>query len=62
MCLVAHAMQEVVARPHILQRKQVVVNAVPLETAAPWWENILVSFGLAGIYGVGICFFITRNG
>ena len=29
----------------LLQRKGVVVNAVPLQTGAPWWESLLVGFG-----------------
>src|SRR5438552_994857 len=29
----------------LLQRKGVVVNAVPLDTGAPWWENVLLGFG-----------------
>ncbi len=29
----------------ILQTHNVVVNAKPLDTGAPWWENLLVGFG-----------------
>jgi cell division protease FtsH len=29
----------------LLQRKRVVVNAVPLQTGASWWETLLVGFG-----------------
>jgi cell division protease FtsH len=29
----------------LLQRKGVVVNAEPLDTGAPWWENLLFGFG-----------------
>jgi cell division protease FtsH len=33
------------ALARLLQRKGVVVNAVPLETGAPWWESLLFGFG-----------------
>jgi cell division protease FtsH len=33
------------ALSNLLQRKGVVVNAVPLDTGAPWWENLLLGFG-----------------
>ncbi len=29
----------------LLQRKNVVVNAQPLSTSGPWWEQLLLSFG-----------------
>jgi cell division protease FtsH len=29
----------------LLERKHVVVNAVPLDRGAPWWENLLLGFG-----------------
>jgi cell division protease FtsH len=29
----------------LLQSKHVVVNAEPLQTNAPWWQNLLLSFG-----------------
>ncbi|MBV8598225.1 MAG: cell division protein FtsH, partial [Actinobacteria bacterium] len=29
----------------LLQKHAVVVNAVPLDTGAPWWENLLLGFG-----------------
>jgi cell division protease FtsH len=29
----------------LLQRKSVVINAEPLDTGLPWWENLLVGFG-----------------
>src|SRR3954469_6012938 len=32
------------ALSRLLERKQVVVNAVPLDTGAPWWESLLVGF------------------
>ena len=33
------------ALSQLLQRKNVVVNAQPLDTGAPWWENLLLGFG-----------------
>jgi cell division protease FtsH len=33
------------ALSRLLQRKGVVVNAQPLDTGAPWWENLLIGFG-----------------
>lgn len=29
----------------LLQDKGVVINAEPLDTGLPWWENLLVGFG-----------------
>ena len=29
----------------LLQQKRVVVNAEPLDTGAPWWQNLLLGFG-----------------
>ena len=33
------------ALSRLLQSKKVVVNAQPLQTGAPWWENLLLGFG-----------------
>jgi cell division protease FtsH len=33
------------ALSQLLQRKNVVVNAEPLQTGPPWWESVLVGFG-----------------
>jgi cell division protease FtsH len=33
------------ALSQLLESKGVVINAVPLDTGAPWWENVLVGFG-----------------
>jgi cell division protease FtsH len=33
------------ALSQLLQRKKVVVNAQPLQTGSPWWENLLLGFG-----------------
>ena len=39
----------------LLQRKGVIVNAVPLDTGAPWWENLLLGFGPTILF-VGLLF------
>src|SRR3989454_4974890 len=33
------------ALSRLLQSKRVVVNAEPLDTGAPWWQNLLLGFG-----------------
>jgi cell division protease FtsH len=33
------------ALSQLLQSKKVVVNAQPLQTGSPWWENLLLGFG-----------------
>jgi cell division protease FtsH len=33
------------ALSHLLEEKGVVVNAQPLDTGLPWWENLLLGFG-----------------
>ena len=33
------------ALSQLLQSKQVVINAQPLDTGGPWWENLLLGFG-----------------
>ena len=45
----------------LLQSKGVVVNAKPLTTAGPWWEEILVSFGPAILF-LGLLFWLMRRG
>jgi cell division protease FtsH len=44
----------------LLQRKRVVVNAVPLDTGAPWWENLLVGFGPTILF-IGLIYFAMRR-
>ena len=46
----------------LLQSKHVVVNAVPLETAVPWWENILVSFGPTVLFLLLLFWLMRRAG
>jgi cell division protease FtsH len=50
------------ALSQLLQRKQVVINAVPLDTGAPWWENLLVGFGPTILFVALIVFAMRRAG
>ena len=45
----------------LLQKKGVVVNAKPLDTGAPWWENLLVGFGPTILF-IGLIYFAMRRG
>ncbi|MEN3317576.1 MAG: cell division protease FtsH [Mycobacterium sp.] len=44
----------------LLQRKAVVVNAQPLDTGAPWWENLLLGFGPTILF-VLLLFWLMRR-
>ena len=44
-----------------LTRENVVVNARPLQTAVPWWENVLVSFGPTLLFLL-LLFWLMRRG
>jgi cell division protease FtsH len=44
----------------LLQRKNVTVNAVPLDTGLPWWENLLVGFGPTILF-IALIFFAMRR-
>ena len=44
----------------LLQRKHVVVNAKPLQTGAPWWENLLVGFGPTILF-IGLIYLVMRR-
>ena len=44
----------------LLERKHVVVNAQPLDTGAPWWENLLVGFGPTLLF-IGLIYFAMRR-
>jgi cell division protease FtsH len=48
------------ALSQLLQRKNVIVNAEPLQTGAPWWETLLVGFGPT-ILLVGLIVYATRR-
>jgi len=44
----------------LLQSKGVVVNAQPLSTSGPWWEEVLVSFGPTLLF-LGLLFWLMRR-
>jgi cell division protease FtsH len=44
----------------LLQAKQVVINAQPLDTGPPWWESLLVGFGPT-ILLVGLLVWVSRR-
>ena len=45
---------------HLLQSKGVVVNARPLDTGAPWWQNLLLGFGPTLLF-VGLLVLLMRR-
>jgi cell division protease FtsH len=47
---------------NLLQRKGVVVNAKPLDTGAPWWENLLLGFGPTILFVFLLFWLIRRAG
>jgi cell division protease FtsH len=44
----------------LLQRKGVVVNAQPLDTGLPWWQNLLLGFGPTILF-VALLFWLMRR-
>jgi len=48
------------ALSRLLQRKGVVVNAQPLDTGAPWWQNLLLGFGPTILF-LGLLFWLMRR-
>jgi cell division protease FtsH len=48
------------ALSRLLQQKGVVVNAQPLTTGAPWWENLLLGFGPTILF-VFLLFWLMRR-
>jgi cell division protease FtsH len=50
------------ALSHLLQRKGVVVNAQPLDTGVPWWENLLLGFGPTILFLVLLFWLMRRAG
>jgi cell division protease FtsH len=44
----------------LLQEKKVVVNAEPLDTGAPWWQNLLLGFGPTLLF-IGLLFWVMRR-
>jgi cell division protease FtsH len=45
----------------LLESKGVVVNAQPLDTGPPWWQNLLLFFGPTILF-VALLFFLVRRG
>jgi cell division protease FtsH len=48
------------ALSQLLERKQVVVNAQPLSSSVPWWENLLLGFGPT-ILLIALLFWLMRR-
>jgi cell division protease FtsH len=48
------------ALSQLLQKKGVVVNAEPLDTGAPWWQNLLLGFGPTILF-VFLLFWLMRR-
>ena len=44
----------------LLERKRVVVNAQPLSTNSPWWQNLLIGFGPTILF-VGLLVLLMRR-
>jgi cell division protease FtsH len=45
---------------NLLQKKGVVVNAQPLDTGAPWWQNLLLGFGPTILF-IFLLFWLMRR-
>src|SRR5262249_50565257 len=50
------------ALSQLLQRKRVVVNAVPLDRGPPWWENLLLGFGPTVLFIALLVLLMRRAG
>jgi cell division protease FtsH len=50
------------ALSRLLQRHKVVVNAQPLDTGAPWWENLLLGFGPTILFVLLLFWLMRRAG
>src|SRR5919198_1194166 len=48
------------ALSNLLQRKGVVVNAQPLDTGLPWWQNLLLGFGPTILF-IALLFWLFRR-
>src|SRR5947199_2735470 len=46
----------------LLQKKQVVVNAQPLDTAGPWWQSLLLGFGPTILFILLLFWLMRRAG
>jgi cell division protease FtsH len=49
------------ALSHLLQTKSVVVNAEPLDTGGPWWQNLLLGFGPTILFVVLLFWLMRRS-
>ncbi|HEX3453749.1 MAG TPA: ATP-dependent zinc metalloprotease FtsH [Gaiellaceae bacterium] len=45
---------------HLLQTKGVILNAKPLDTGVPWWENLLLGFGPTLLF-IGLLVLLMRR-
>ena len=50
------------ALSHLLGEKGVVVNAEPLDTGAPWWQNLLLGFGPTILFVLLLFWLMRRAG
>ena len=50
------------ALSQLLEKKGVVVNAEPLDTGAPWWQNLLLGFGPTILFLVLLLWLMRRAG
>jgi cell division protease FtsH len=50
------------ALSRLLQQKGVVVNAKPLDTGAPWWQNLLLGFGPTILFVLLLFWLMRRAG
>jgi cell division protease FtsH len=50
------------ALSHLLQTKKVVVNAEPLDTGGPWWQNLLLGFGPTILFVLLLFWLMRRAG
>jgi len=47
---------------HLLEEKGVVVNAKPIDTGVPWWENLLLGFGPTVLFVLLLVLLMRRAG
>jgi cell division protease FtsH len=50
------------ALSRLLQQKKVIVNAQPLDTSAPWWQNLLLGFGPTILFILLLFWLMRRAG
>ena len=49
------------ALSQLLQQKGVIVNAEPLDTGAPWWQNLLLGFGPTVLFLLLLFWLLRRS-